>query len=82
MKTLLLLLTGCILGGALLVSSAQLTAIRPVVAWNDDLATITWTEPLSDPKAKPNETPFSLLSGPSLGWLTDTEAVIRWEVVG
>ncbi len=70
------------LGGALALALVQRTPGGPGVQWNEDLATITWTEALRDPNAKADEVPFSLLTGPAIGWLTDTEAEISWEVIG
>ncbi|MEX0716193.1 MAG: metallophosphoesterase family protein [Planctomycetaceae bacterium] len=54
---------------------------QPAVTWDGDLATIEWTEPLRDEKAADGEVPFSILTGPYLGWLTPDSAVIGWEVV-
>lgn len=56
-------------------------SVAPRITWDGDLATITWDEALADPAAGPDETPFSILTGPCLGWLTDSSAVIGWEVV-
>jgi hypothetical protein len=80
MKLLLVIATGCVLGAAVLLSQAQ-PGPEPRVTWDGDRATITWKESLADPAAGPGEVPFSLLSGPSLGWLTDTQATVGWEVV-
>ncbi len=82
MKRLALALTAVtVLGTAGFFSQGQ-SARPPQVAWQGDLATIAWTEPLADPKAAPGEVPFSLLGGPQIGWLTDTQATISWEVIG
>ena len=51
------------------------------VTWQDDLATIRWQEPLADPGASGSEVPFSLVTGPYIGWLTSDSAAIGWEVV-
>lgn len=76
-------LTVLVLGSVLVLAFGTRNAgnTGPAVAWDGDLATITWTETLADPKAEPNETPFSLLSGPVLGWLTEKEASLSWEVI-
>lgn len=48
---------------------------RAEVTWDKDLATVTWTELLGGSKG------FSVLTGPYVGWLTEAEAVIGWEVI-
>ena len=80
MKLLLALLTGCLLTAAVLFSQAP-PAPDTQVTWDGDRATIAWKETLADPAAGPGEVPFSLLTGPYLGWLTDTQATIGWEVI-
>lgn len=72
-----------------LLYSAGLTAgvaaaadtLTPTVTWQDNLAVIQWHEPLADPDAGTDEIPFSILSGPYLGWLTPSEAIVGWEVI-
>src|SRR4051812_31504880 len=80
MKLIYALLTCVPLGVAVLLSEGA-PVLEPKVTWSDDRATIEWVEPLADPTAAPGDVPFSVLSGPSIGWLTPTEAVIGWEVV-
>lgn len=80
MRLFLGLLTGCVITGALILSRAQ-PAPDIQVTWDGDRATVAWKETLADPTAKPGEVPFSLLSGPYLGWLTDNQASIGWEVI-
>jgi hypothetical protein len=63
----------------------------PCLAWTDEQdkrvkrtgseVTISWKEPLKDPQAKPGETPFSILTGPFVGWLTESQANIGCEVI-
>lgn len=73
-------LTCLTIGAALLFSQAVPT--QPTkVTWNGNLAKIEWNEPLADANASKEELAFSILSGPSLGWLSPSEAVIRWEVI-
>jgi 3',5'-cyclic AMP phosphodiesterase CpdA len=48
---------------------------KAVVTWKETLATITWTEPLGGGEK------FSVLTEPYIGWLTDTQAVVGWEVI-
>jgi hypothetical protein len=76
-----------IVGAALLAQrpGADLTT-RPETAgvrlsWDRDLVTIEWPEDLADAKAVAQEVPFSLVTGPYLGWLTPSSATIGWEVV-
>ena len=71
----------CVLVGTVVVLTRGQALEEPRVAWKETLATIEWTESLADPKAGPNDAPFSILSGPSVGWLTPTQAVISWEVI-
>src|ERR1043165_2818514 len=80
-KTLgLTMLTGVLLISTVLLSSGQV--VRDTrVAWKDDLVTIEWTEPLADARAARDEVPFTVLTGPYIGWLTSTEATIGWEVI-
>jgi hypothetical protein len=80
MKLFLALLTGCLLRAAVLFSKAQ-PAGDVQATWDGDRATLTWKESLADPAAKPGEVPFSLLTGPYIGWLSETEATIGWEVI-
>jgi acid phosphatase type 7 len=80
MKLVCALLT-CVPLGAAVLFSQKVPAPEAKVTWSNDLATIEWAEPLADPKAAAGEVPFSVLSGPSIGWLTPTEAAISWEVV-
>lgn len=80
MKLTFALVTSILLGTAVFFSQGQ--AVQETkVTWNANLATIEWAEPLSDPNAAPDEVPFSVLSGPYIGWLTPTEAIVRWEVI-
>src|SRR4051812_35227040 len=79
MKLLYAMLTCVALVAAVLLSPGQASQ-ETNVTWSANLATITWAEPLADAKAGADESPFAILSGPSLGWLTPTEAVISWEV--
>src|SRR5688572_5582824 len=69
-----------VLGGA---ASAAASGVFLAVTRADEPTTrsIEWIEPLKDPGAKAGEVPFSLLSGPILGWLSDTQATIGWEVI-
>ena len=55
--------------------------IAQTVTWQDDLAIIEWTETLADPTAGPGEIPFSIITKPYIGWLTDTSTTIGWEVI-
>lgn len=55
--------------------------VPPRVTWDGGLAVIDWAEPLRDEEAGPGEVPFSILTGPYIGWLTPTSAVIGWEVI-
>lgn len=81
MKKLSLTLLTCIVLATVIVLSAGQAIPEDGIRWNANLATIAWTETLADPKAAPDEVPFSLLSGPYLGWLTPTEVIISWEVI-
>jgi acid phosphatase type 7 len=65
--------------GTVWFASRQTPAVS--AEWNGDLAVITWKETLADPKAQMGETPFSLLSGPYINWLSPTMATIGWEVI-
>ncbi len=69
-----------VLGGT---AGAAASGLFLAVARADEPAarSIEWTEPLKDPAAKSGEVPFSLLSGPIIGWLSDTGATIGWEVI-
>jgi phosphodiesterase/alkaline phosphatase D-like protein len=81
MKKLLLgLVTLGILAAAVFLLPGQSSQVLGTT-WDGNLAVIRWAETLADPTAAPDEAPFALLSGPSLGWLTDREATISWEVV-
>src|SRR4051812_11412375 len=80
MKAILALSAAGVLAAAVLLTQGK-PAPEPCVQWDGDLATVSWDEPLADPAAAPGEVPFSVLSGPYLGWLTDTEATVGWEVV-
>jgi hypothetical protein len=48
---------------------------QAAVTWDADLATVTWKETLTDRSGG-----FSVILGPYLGWLSDTEVVVGWEV--
>jgi hypothetical protein len=76
---LLLTLALLIVSGAIWHAASQAPITSP--QWNSNLATITWKETLADPKAKAGETPFSILSGPYINWLSPTMATIGWEVI-
>ncbi len=73
-------LTGFVLIVAVWLASGQVVS-PPTISWNGNLATIEWTELLADPKAAKDETPFVVLTGPYIGWLTPTEVTIGWEVI-
>jgi hypothetical protein len=81
MKTILLGL----ITAATFTSAAVLSGLRSVpeakITWTGNLATIEWNEPLADPEAGKDDVPFTLLTGPYIGWLTPTEATIGWEVI-
>jgi hypothetical protein len=51
------------------------------VKWENNTAILSWAETLADPAASGSEVPFSILTGPYVGWLTDTSATIGWEVI-
>jgi hypothetical protein len=71
MKPILTILTGSVL--ATVVFLAQTPPAPEIqVSWDGDRAAIAWKETLADPSAGPDEVPFSILTGPYLGWLTDT----------
>lgn len=50
------------------------------VEWKGILAVIRWDEPLADPAAPSGTPPFSIMTGPWLGELSDSVASIGWEV--
>lgn len=81
MKTLSLIFVTAVT----LSSAAVLSGLRAIpeskITWTGNLATIEWIEPLADAAAGADETPFTLLTGPYIGWLTPTEATIGWEVI-
>ncbi len=80
MKRIAGIVTSCVFGAVFFLSEAK-PAPEVGVNWEGNLATVTWKEPLIDSKAAPGEVPFSVLTGPALGWLTDTRATIGWEVI-
>ena len=65
----------------ILIAAGALDAQEVEISWDGDLATLDWKEPLADPAAASDEVPFSVLTGPFVGWLTDTRATIGWEVI-
>ena len=75
MKLSCALVTSIVLGAVVFFAQGQAVP-ETKVTWNGNLATIEWAEPLADPNARPDEAPFSLLSGPYIGWLTQPEAII------
>src|SRR5439155_14342736 len=80
-----MVLVGLLGGGRKDPNQADALGLAPGgsrVTWQGNQATIEWNEDLADPKAAPGNVPFSLLSGPYIGWLTGTSATVGWEVVG
>jgi hypothetical protein len=65
---------------AVLLISAMLFSQDPGFTLNGNLITITWTESLAAPGTPSGEVPFSVFTGPYIGWKSDTSATIRWQV--
>lgn len=62
-----------------LVAALCPQAQQPSVSWQGNLAVISWTETLAAPSVPAGAVPFSVFTGPYLVWLTDSNAVVRWQ---
>lgn len=74
----LILVLGIGLG---LLTAEPLYAVEATVTRAQDLFTIAWQESLADPAAPAGTVPFTILSGPFIGWLDRDSATITWEVI-
>jgi hypothetical protein len=63
------------------VLSVSICAQSTSVAWQGNLATISWDEAMTDPSAQANEVPFTVYKGPYLIRLSDTLLVVGWQTV-